>query len=394
MKTNPLELSDEEFLNMNGPEEPAQTGDVVSTDEDKTNDDAEADETAAVADEDDGGDNSAVDPDDEDSDEAADSETDEGNEDAPEKIDDSEAEETSDKDGSAEEEQGEEKPLEELAPEAYKAFYEKVMAPFKANGKTIVLHSEEEAIQLMQMGANYTKKLQDIQPHRKVLLMLQNNDLLDEGKLSFLIDLEKRDPKAIQKLIKDSGIDPMDIDTDSDSDYQTGNHAVSDSEVQFRGVLEEITSSDTGKQTIQVIQQTWDQTSKEVLWSQPEILKVMHEQRESGVYARITSEIDRQKVLGKITPTMPFLEAYQLVGNQLYGQPDTAAAGNNGSAEPAQRRELDRRPAKPKLMVKDGDKAKAASTTKSTPRATRQIVNPLTMSDEEFLKLDGMRNRL
>lgn len=394
MKTNPLELSDDEFLNMTGPAEPEQAGDTGSAEENETDEEADAEEAAADADEDGGNDGSAGDPDDENSGEAADSEADEGNEKASEDAEDKEADGTSDKDASEDEEQAEEKPLEDLSPEAYKAFYQKVMAPFKANGKTIVLHSEEEAIQLMQMGANYTKKLQDIQPHRKVLLMLQNNDLLDEGKLSFLIDLEKRDPKAIQKLIKDSGIDPMDIDTDSDPDYQAGNHAVSDSEVQFRGVLEEIASSDTGKQTVQVIQQTWDQTSKEVLWSQPEILKVMHEQRESGVYERITSEIDRQKVLGKITPTMPFLEAYQLVGNQLYGQPDTAAAGNNGSAEPAQRRELDRRPAKPKLMVKDGDKAKAASTTRSTPRATRQIVNPLTMSDEEFLKLDGMRNRL
>lgn len=53
------------------------------------------------------------------------------------------------------------------------------------------VNSVDEAIQLMQMGANYTRKMQELQPHRKTLLMLENNGLLDEGKLSFLIDSDE-----------------------------------------------------------------------------------------------------------------------------------------------------------------------------------------------------------
>ena len=90
----------------------------------------------------------------------------------------------------------------------YEAFYKEVMTPFKANGKLIELRNPAEAVQLMQMGANYTRKMQAIQQHRKVLTMLENNGLLDEGKLSFLIDIEKKNPDAIQKLVKESGIDP------------------------------------------------------------------------------------------------------------------------------------------------------------------------------------------
>ena len=84
----------------------------------------------------------------------------------------------------------------------YEAFYKEVMTPFKANGKLIELRNPAEAVQLMQMGANYTRKMQAIQQHRKVLTMLENNGLLDEGKLSFLIDIEKKNPDAIQKLVK------------------------------------------------------------------------------------------------------------------------------------------------------------------------------------------------
>lgn len=43
----------------------------------------------------------------------------------------------------------------------YKAGYEQIMALTKANGKTMQVKSVEEAIQLMQMGANYTRKMQN-----------------------------------------------------------------------------------------------------------------------------------------------------------------------------------------------------------------------------------------
>ena len=100
----------------------------------------------------------------------------------------------------------------------YKAAYEKIMTPFKANGKLISLESPDEAVRLMQMGANYTKKLQALQPQLRMLRMLENNGLLDEQKLSYLIDLDKKNPSAITKLVKESGIDPIDIDIEKDPD--------------------------------------------------------------------------------------------------------------------------------------------------------------------------------
>ena len=106
----------------------------------------------------------------------------------------------------------------------YEAFYKKVMAPFKANGKMITLRSPEEAIQLMQQGANFTKKMQAIAPHRKLLIMLENNGLLDESKINYLIDLDKKNPEAIKKLVKDAGIDPKDIDTQAEKKKHQSNN--------------------------------------------------------------------------------------------------------------------------------------------------------------------------
>lgn len=276
----------------------------------------------------------------------------------------------------------------EAQPVDYEGFYKQIMTPFKANGKTIELKDPKEAIQLMQMGANYTRKLQDIAPHRKMLLMLQNNDLLDEGKLSYLIDLDKKNPEAIKKLIKDAGIDPMDIDTSSEPAYHEGNHRVSDAEANFRQTLDELTSSESGQETIRIINTDWDQASKEVLWESPQIMAVIDEQRSNGVYEAITTEIDRQRTLGQISPNTPFLEAYKTVGDQIYGgqQPAQADTPKTGPAPVATTA------AAPKSPVANDDKANAASPTRTTPRKAEKLVNPLAMSDDEFLS--SMASRL
>lgn len=267
----------------------------------------------------------------------------------------------------------------------YEGFYKKIMTPFRANGKTITLQSPEEAIQLMQMGANYTRKMQDIQPHRKVLLMLENNGLLDEGKLSFLIDVDKKNPEAIKKLIKEAGIDPMDIDTATEPAYLEGNHRVTDAESNFRTVLDDLHKDPEGQKTIQTIHTTWDQASKEVLWDDPAIMTTIHEQRANGIYAAITTEMDRQKTLGVLPMGMPFLTAYKQIGDAMAAaaaRNTTPPTGSSAGTAPV----VATRTAAPKLPDANEDKVSAATLTRSTPGKAKAVVNPLAMSDDDFLK--------
>lgn len=271
----------------------------------------------------------------------------------------------------------------------YEESYKKIMAPFKANGKTIELKNVDEAIGLMQMGANYTRKMQAIQPHRKMLMMLENNNLLDEGKLSYLIDLDKKDPEAIKKLIKDSGIDPLEIDTTTDPAYLGSNHGVGDEEVNFRTILDDVTSTPEGIETIKVINSEWDPQSKQAVWEQPELMSVFHKQREDGTYKTITDEMERQKTLGTIPVNMPFIEAYKTVGDKIYGQ---AGKGGEKTTEDTPKVEitpkepLETRAAAPKSSVADDDKAAAASSERASPSVAKTAINPLAMSDDDFLK--------
>lgn len=267
--------------------------------------------------------------------------------------------------------------------ETDKAFYDKVMAPLTGGGKGFTPLNADEVIKLMHQGVNYTQKMQAIAPHRKMLTMAQNNGIT-EDKLSFLIDLDKGDPAAIQKFLKDKAVDPLSIDIESEPTYREGTHKVSDAEVAFNANLEELSSTPEGKETLQTINSTWDDASKEVLWGEPTLMTAIHAQRANGVYDLITTEMNRRRVLGTITPETSFIDAYRMVGDDLMKQAE--AAGKTAAPAPVVTppAPVATTAAAPKPTVENGDKASAASPTRSTPKPAKVNFNPLAMSDEEF----------
>lgn len=384
---NPLEMSDEDILKMNPPE-------VEEPKEEPHQEEEEKQEESTIKEED-----SQEEP--KESEENNDSKNKTSEEESKEELTEESKEEpkkeeenNSSDSGSKEEEkeksskeaekkeENKEQPSEKSATIDYKKFYEKIMTPFKANGKLITLKTPEEAIQLMQMGANYTRKMQAIAPYKKTLLMLENNGLLDEDKLSFLIDLDKKNPEAIKKLIKDAGIDPMDIDTSTEPQYKEGSHKVSNEEAAFMTVLDDLKQSQDGMQTIKEINSNWDDASKNILWSSPDIMRTIHQQRENGVYQLIVDEMERQRTLGNISPETPFLVAYKQIGDAL--------VANKQKAVP-QPVAVKAKTVKTST-VKNNEKAKAAAPNRTTPSAPKRFINPLAMSDEEFLK--QMKDRL
>jgi len=401
---NPLELSDEEFLNMNGPAADTQDQSMDTTPAAENGGGEQTPEETG------GAETTPANSTENQSTETAPS-GDTGKDQvtggaATDKVESEASGETAPKEGeqvgSTEGEEG--SPTGENTPPDYEGFFKKVMTPFKANGKTIELKSPEEAIQLMQMGANYTRKLQELAPSRKVLTMLQNNDLLDESKLSFLIDLDKKNPEAIKKLIKEAGIDPLEIDTASEPAYTEGSHRVTDEEVNFKTTLEDLGSTPEGTETLRAINSRWDQPSKELLWKHPEIMATIHAQREVGIYDRVVAEVDRRETLGSFPPGTTFLQAYKIVGDELteakafedlrekaLGNATTTAGDPPGQRDTAKPVEpVATRVATPKAPVRNDAAASAASATPTTPAKAEVFVNPLAMSDDEFLKkFDG-----
>jgi len=135
----------------------------------------------------------------------------------------------------------------------FEAEYKRITAPFKANGTEMQVKNTEDAIRLMQMGANYHHKMAALKPSLKTLKLLEKNDLVDPEKLNFLIDLHNKNPEAITKLIRDSQIDPLDINTKDESNYKPTQRNVSDTELALDSVLEEIRETPTYAKTLNIL---------------------------------------------------------------------------------------------------------------------------------------------
>lgn len=290
-------------------------------------------------------------------------------------------------------EKQEEKAEKETQAVDYEAEYKRLLAPFKANGREIQVKSVDDAVALMQMGANYNKRMAALKPNLKMLKLLENNGLLSEEKISYLIDLEKKNPAAINKLVKDSGLDPMDLDAEKAGEYKPKIHSVDDREIDLDTVLDEIQDSPTYTQTLEIVSKKWDGASKQTVASTPQLLKVINDHVANGIYDLINQEVERERMFGRLNG-LSDIEAYRKVGDAINARGGfNHLVSNQGkpNQEPVVVQPKPKAPADDKL----NEKRRAASSTKpaNVSTAAASDFNPLALSDEEFSKLAEIRFR-
>lgn len=256
----------------------------------------------------------------------------------------------------------------------YKAAYETIFKPFKANGKEITPRNVDDVINLMQMGANYTKKMQVIAPMKKVIESL-NKAEIDEKNLNFLIDVYKGDKEAIKKLLKKHSVDPIELDLD-ETNYVPKNNIVSDEDVEFSDVLDDIRDSLPKIQDI--INSKWDKNSKDKLLSDPKLLRALHEEIQYGRFDKIQAQVEMEKMFGRYRGVSD-LDAYIDIVTK-------AVQKESQQHQPEPKVETK---SEPKVTHKIPDKTKAAPTkTKSTTKSSLTAKDILSMSEEDFNKLN------
>ena len=262
----------------------------------------------------------------------------------------------------------------------YENAYNQVTAPFKANGATMQVKSPEDIVRLMQMGAGAQKQMAKLKPNLKLIKMLENNNLLDERRLNNLIDLSKNDSKAIAKLVKDSGVDPDDIDIENASTYQPNNYTVTDSEYELDQVLDSIKHTDTFDKTIDLLTSEWDDKSKTFVSENPNVIKVINDHMLNGVYDKVNAVMQQDKALGKLSGVSD-VDAYKQIIDMLAKNGELV---DGDQQEPVQSNITDIGDAG---SVKRKQNRKAAAPTKQTNTSnnSKQDVSYLTLSDDEFI---------
>jgi len=268
----------------------------------------------------------------------------------------------------------------------YESAYKKVSEPFKANGIDMQVKDPQDIVRLMQMGANYQKKMAQLKPNLKLIKMLEKNELLDEGKLHNLIDLSKKNPKAIAKLVEESDVDPLDIDKDVPTDYQPTNYSVTDKEYNLDAVLDEIKDTATFNKTINVLTKEWDPQSKATISEYPEIISIINAHMGNGVFEKVNAVLQQEKTLGKLAG-VPDVDAYKQIAEHLHknGLLQNTASNPTGTSQVSSKTDE-------KANADRNKKRKAVAPVKQT--TTKKAASDedfLGLSDEDFMKKYAVR---
>ena len=254
----------------------------------------------------------------------------------------------------------------------YKSIYEQVFKPFKANGKEITPKSVEDIISLMQMGANYTKKMQLMAPMKKVVQSLDNAKI-DEQELNFLIDVSKGDKEAIKQLLIKHKIDPLEIDLDGDNTYSPRNNIASDEDVEFNDTLMDI--HDSLPRIQEILNNTWDDNSKKVILKDPRLMRALHEEVQMGRFDEVQKRLEAEKTFGRYKGVSDVDAYIDLVSKMEQERMKTKTQPET--------------PTRTESTKKIPDKSKAAPTKGKTSKSSSSLTakDLLSMSDDEFNKL-------
>ena len=265
----------------------------------------------------------------------------------------------------------------------YESAYKKVSEPFKANGVDMQVTDPQDIVRLMQMGANYQKKMAQMKPNLKIIKMLENNELLDEVKLHNLIDISKKNPKAVAKLIKESGIDPLDIDTEVPIDYKPTDYSVTDKEYHLDQILDEIKDTDTFNKTINVLTKEWDVKSKSTISDNPEIIGIINSHMGNGVFDKVNAMLQQEKALGKLSGIAD-VDAYRQIAEHMHKTGILHEQGSNKKGTPKVSSETE---TNSQANADRNKQRKAVAPVKqTTTKKTTSNEDFLGLSDEEFMK--------
>jgi hypothetical protein len=261
-----------------------------------------------------------------------------------------------------------------------------LLSPLKAAKRTIEIGSVEKARQLMQMGVDYSRKMQDLKPYQRMMKSLERADLLDEDKLNHLIDLHNKRPEAIQKLLKDSEIDPYDLDLEDNVAYRPNDHMVPEAELVIDEVLDEIRPSPKFNDVIDLVQ-GWDMASKRTLMDNPQVLRHLTAHMEAGIYEMIMDRLESDRIFGKHVG-LSDLDAYKAAGDAMHSEgafdaPNPGSTSHTGNTDQGHSQDSQGSRASVKA------RKRAASPPKGTASKVRKQVPDFSkMSDEEIENYD------
>ncbi len=347
-------------------------------------------------------------------------ESEEDREDTDQETETDEEEETDEKDdGSSEEtsETDEKDPEENAHDEAeesedesentdaepnYKEFYEKVaLAKFTANGKEVEgFKDPEDLIRAQQMLHGYSDKMKVFKEYKPFLKALEERNLTsDTDKFNLAMSLLDGDSEAIKKVLKEKGIDPMELDLE-DIKYAPKNNLPSAAQMQIEETYEQAENLGIGDTFNRVVTKDWDLESVKELVSNTAVKNDLLQHLKDGTYDLVQSEVQRMELLDSTGALsgMTSVDKYRVAVGRLQKQQTQAPVQKTPVVDNTAALEAEKAKQEAEFKAKAAEKAKreqeaAEARKKAASVSKKKVVKKATPAPKlEELKGDEFRN--
>lgn len=264
---------------------------------------------------------------------------------------------------------------------------------FKANGREFKFTQDEMLEQFPKIfgqAMDYTKKTQAMKPWRKTI------DAIEQAKLghddiNLMIDVMKGNKEAIAEVLKRTGVDSLEIDTEN-SKYTPNDYGRDDKALAIKDIVEEISADKEYDITHRILSKEWDEKSFRDMTNDPELIRLLHVDVKTGMFDKVQPIADKIKVLDRGSKSD--LEYYRLASIELAQQQQEAnriayeaeRQKQDRAARLAKQVEIDRvkktQERQKEVAVKAVERKAATPTTRKVP--TSKVVDYLDNSDEAF----------
>ena len=310
-------------------------------------------------------------------------------EDTETEADSEETESTPDEGTAVDEEQTEEDDA-ETVPEVTETPVHK----FKANGKEYTFTPEEMMAQFPKIfgqAMDYTKKTQALKPWRKTIDAIESANL-SHDQINLMIDVFKGDKNAIAEVMRRTGVDALDLDTENNV-YTPKDYGRDETALAIKDIVDEISSDKEFSITQQILNKEWDDRSFSELTRDPELIKLLHIDVKSGTYDKVQPIAEKLKVFDRGRKSD--LEYYKQAAGEYFREIDEAQRREQAMEEQRQLREakaarqaeLERvrtTQAKQEAVKTQAVARKAAAPTKSNAGVKKSVTDYLDESDEAY----------
>jgi hypothetical protein len=294
----------------------------------------------------------------------------------------------------------------------YEDFYNQVTGEFVANGKKVKgFDDPKKIIEAQQMAAGFSEKMAAMKPYRPFLKTLKDKGILDNPeKFNFAMSLLDGDTEAIKKHLKESNIDPMDIDLE-DINYTEKNQLPNDIELALDDLIDNAGRNGVDRQVLDVVTKEWDDQSVVELLNDPQSSSDLISHISSGAFDLVKERMTQNRMtdVNGVYSKKPAIEQYREAAMELENEYVTymqqkqeydaymaqqhalqqQMMQNPGSVEGNAPQYAEPPVAPPQAEARTNvneARRKASSLSKKKRRTTRpkQVVDPLELNDDQF----------